>query len=247
VTQRGYLALGTFANDSTLNVRLDAANGGAGTDLDWGREFGNEDVTRFRLDGVWRFTPRHHLRLMYTDYSLARSSSASGTIVWGDDTIPINATLRGEIGFDIYEAAYEYAFTDSDRYEVAASAGLHYTTFDASLTATFTSPGSNASGTIGGPASIDAPLPVLGVRGLWRLGGAFYLDAQAQYFKLSLDQIDGSLLNYRAALVWQPKRYLGVGVGYDSFEVEAELDDADFTGKLDWKYRGPQLFLNVSF
>lgn len=247
VTQRGQVSVGTFTNTSTLNARLDATNGSVGTDLDWGQEFGNQDVTRFRVDGLWRFSPRHHLRLMYTDYLLDRTTRSSTTIQWGDDTIPIDATLRGRLGFEIYEAAYEYAFSRSDRHELAASIGVHYTSFQARLAATLTGPGGSATASLGDAAAVDAPLPVVGFRGLWRLGGDFYLDAQAQYFKLSIDQIDGTLLNYRAAAIWQPWPRLGVGLGYDSFEVEAELTDSGFTGRLDWKYRGPQLFLNVTF
>ena len=92
-----------------------------------------------------------------------------------------------------------------------------------------------------------APLPVVGVRGMWRLGDKVYLDAQAQYFSLAIDDIKGSLYNYRAALVWQPTRRIGLGLGYDAFGVDVDLRKDDFRGKVDWVYRGPQAFVSVAF
>jgi hypothetical protein len=151
-----------------------------------------------------------------------------------------------KMGFEVIEAAYEYAFVTSDRAEIAGSVGLHYTTLEARLAATVTSP-TTGTRSIGGPRSVDAPLPVVGLRGMWRIGDQVYLDAQAQYFSLAIDDIKGSLYNYRAALIWQPTRRVGIGAGYDAFGVDVELRQDDFRGKVDWVYRGPQVFVTVAF
>ena len=90
-------------------------------------------------------------------------------------------------------------------------------------------------------------MPVVGLRGMWRLGEKVYLDAQAQSFSLAIDGIKGSLYNYRAAVIWQPLRRVGVGVGYDAFGVDVDLRKDDFRGKVDWVYRGPQAFISVAF
>ena len=60
---------------------------------------------------------------------------------------------------------------------------------------------------------------------------------------------DGSILNYRAAVIWQPKQWLGFGVGYDSFgiDVDAEGTGERLRGTLDWTYSGPQAFFNFAF
>jgi hypothetical protein len=40
---------------------------------------------------------------------------------------------------------------------------------------------------------------------------------------------------------------VGLGVGYDYFAVNVDVDTDNFKGKLDWKYRGPMIFYSVSF
>jgi len=248
LTGRGYLAIGSFANSTGLDIRLDGASPGAlGTEFDWDQRFGLEDAKRFRVDGVWRFTPKHHLRLLYTDYSQDDRGTVQTAIQWGDELIPVGAQVTAGLGFEVIEAAYEYAFVSTPRAEISGSIGLHYTTLEARLSAVVTAGGAGGSRTVGGPRSVAAPLPVVGVRGMWRLGEKVYLDAQAQYFSLAIDDIKGSLYNYRAALVWQPTRRIGLGLGYDAFGVDVDLRQDDFRGKVDWVYRGPQAFVSVAF
>ena len=247
IQERGQVSLGTFLNNSDLKIRVDGETT-TGDNVDWDNTFGDKDVTRFRLDGLWRISDRHHMRFMYTDYSRTRTETIDQEINWQDDVFPVNAVVTGGTSFEIIEAAYEYAFMREENYELAGSAGLHYTTLSATLKADVAAPG-GGGGTveIGGPASVDMPLPVIGLHGMWRMGGNFYLDAHAQYFALSIDNIDGSIVNYRAAFIWQPKKYLGLGLGYDSFKIDVDVSKPRFTGSMDWTYAGPQAFINFSF
>ena len=244
---KGNISFGTFTNNSEMEIRVDG-EGDLGTVVDWGKTFGDKDKTRFRLDGLWRFNPRHHLRMMYTDYSRDESATIDQDIEWQGETIPASATVRSHFSFSIIEAAYEYGFISNEKYELAASAGLHWTTLDAALKATIDLGGGGGTVEVGGPATADLPLPVFGVRGMARLGGSdFYLDGQVQYFALSFDNVDGSILNYRAAVTWQPRKWVGIGIGFDSFNVDADVEKSHFSGSMDWTYSGPQVFYNVSF
>jgi hypothetical protein len=247
IKERGQVSLGTFLNNSDFKIRVDGETT-TGDQVDWDNTFGDADVTRFRLDGLWRINDRHHIRFMYTDFSHTSTRTIDEEINWQDDVFPVNAEVTAGNSFEIIEAAYEYAFMHSENYELAGSAGLHYTTLSLFLKADVAAPG-GGGGTveIGGPASVDLPLPVIGLHGMWRMGGNFYLDAHAQYFALAIDNVDGSIVNYRAAFIWQPKKYLGVGIGYDSFNIDVDISKPRFDGSLDWTYAGPQAFFNVSF
>jgi hypothetical protein len=246
ITQKGQVSLGIFLNSSALKIRLDGESG-QGTEVNWDNTFGDKEVTRFRLDGVYRFSEKHHLRMMYTDYSASRERTLDEDIDWGDYTLLAGSSAKAKTSFTILEAAYEYAFKHTEKMELAGTIGLHYTEFAASIKANIDTSGGQVGGEIGGKASVGAPLPVFGVRGMWRVGGDFYLDAQVQYFALAIDGYDGSLINYRGALLWQPKKYVGIGIGYDSFNVNVDVKKDKFTGTMDWTYQGPQIFYNIGF
>jgi hypothetical protein len=73
--------------------------------------------------------------------------------------------------------------------------------------------GSGPSFTREESADTDAPLPVIGLRGLWRVGGPVYLSATAGFFDASYEEFEGSLQGYRVALIWMPWPLFGLGAG----------------------------------
>ncbi|HEY6123631.1 MAG TPA: hypothetical protein VIV63_03190 [Steroidobacteraceae bacterium] len=250
LTQQPFqISLGSFTNASEITIRADGEFG-EGTEFDWGDTIGDVDGTTFRLDSYWRINDRHHVRFMYTENSNRRHKNLDREIEWNGEIIPVDAEVDTEFGFYVVEVAYEYDFSNREDRELVLTAGLHYTAFSAEINGTYATPGGGGgTTTVGSEAKLGAPLPVVGARGMWNLGGNWWLDAQAQWFQIKIDNIDGSILNYRAAVIWQPKQWLGFGVGYDSFgiDVEAEGDRERLRGTLEWTYSGPQAFFNFAF
>jgi len=68
-----------------------------------------------------------------------------------------------------------------------------------------------------------ARCPSSGCHGTWGLGYDLWLDATAQFFSLSIDQYSGNLQDYRVGLLWQPKSWVGVGIGYNVFKVDVDV------------------------
>jgi hypothetical protein len=130
---------------------------------------------------------------------------------------------------------------------VAGSAGLHYTSMSASLSAKAETSNGTLQGDIREEGSVDLPLPVIGLRGTWDLPHDFWIDAGAQFFSLSYGDYDGSLQDYRLTVFWQPKTWLGIGLGYNVFRVDVDVDSNSFNGNLDWQYDGPMLSYSAMF
>jgi hypothetical protein len=238
-----HIALGTFIVNTDTKLRLDGNAGQQGREIDWEKNFGEGDVNRFRVDGYWRFGERHKLRALVFSSSRGGSRTIDEEISWGGEIFPVNATIDGEFKFSIYELAYEYAFMRRESYELAASFGLHYADYKATLEAT----GGAADTRIEKSGSVGAPLPVLGLRGTWLLSQTFSIDASGQFFALTYGDFDGNLQDYRMLLNWQPKSWLGLGIGYDHFSFNVNMDSSNFRGKMDWTYHGPMIFYSASF
>ena len=241
-----FVALGSYIVDTSTDVRLDGELD-EGTRLDWEETFGGGDVTRFRLDAQWRFADRHVARATWFNSSRENSGVLEEDIEWGEETFPATARAHGEFNFDVYELAYEYAFLLRENYEIAASIGVHYTELELTLSAEAEASGGTLAADISETGDVGAPLPVIGLRGLWALPRDFWIDLSAQYFALEIDEYDGSLVNLRAIVLWQPSQWLGIGLGYDRFAVDLNVAKDRFDGSLDWQYQGPMLFYSVSF
>jgi hypothetical protein len=248
LTDSFLVALGTFVITSEPSVQLNGEVS-TGDEVDFDEQLGGGDSQRLRLDSHWRFgdTGRHKVKLIGFSMSRDNTRTIDEEFEWGGDVYPVDAKVDAEFKFSVIELAYEYAFWKRESYEINGSIGLHYTSLDASLKAKAASSGGTLDADLDNSASVDAPLPVIGLRGIWNLTHDFWLDATAQFFALSIDEYDGNLQDYRVLVTWQPKPWLGIGFGYNRFSVDVDVEKSSFDGSLDWTYSGPMAFYSASF
>jgi hypothetical protein len=240
------VSLGTFLLTTKTKISIDGTAGNSGTVIDTKKDLGFKDADRFRLDATWRFAPNHKLRAMYFSISQSNTRTLDRDVTVGDTVYPVNIEVTASNSTSVYELAYEYSFLRRENYEITASAGLHAVDFGFSL---------RGVGTVNGQtgqvstetASVTAPLPVFGLRGLWEIAPNWYLDAQAQYFALKIDNIDGKITDLRAGVTYMIGRHWGLGAGYNQFVTSVGVDKNAFDGELKWNYSGAQVFVTASF
>jgi hypothetical protein len=243
---------GFFIMNSDVKARL---NGSSTTnpDINFDDTFGKaSDATRGRIDALWRITPKHHLNFSYFNNETNRSRAIDRDIQWGDVTYKAGGNVDAQTKFSVYALSYEYAFLREPNYEVAASAGVHYTDMEVKLSGNATITGSNgsSSGNIilqSKSSSLPAPLPVIGIRGGWVVAPQWYLDGALQFFKINVDGYDGSWTNFRLGGTWMFSRHMGVGLAYNRFATKVDVSRSNFNGRLDVGYSGVQAFLTGSF
>jgi len=111
-------------------------------------------------------------------------------------------------------------------YELVASPGLHMLEAGFGLAATVDGPGGGGAVSLDETADSKAPLPIIGLRGLWRLSDKVYLGAQARFFSAEIDSCSGTLTDLKAQIVWQFTPRIGAGIGYNDFRLAMdELED----------------------
>jgi hypothetical protein len=238
------VGFGTFLLSTSTRVSVDgtARNG---TAIDAEEDLGLQDADRYRVDAYWRFFDRHKIRLMYFDTNQSAERTIDRDIQVGDTTFPVDARLEATMETSVTEVAYEYAFLRRKSYEVTGSFGIHNLGFKLGLSASQTQSGQTLS--LENDVDADGPLPVIGLRGIWRLNEKWYLDGQAQFFEISMDPYDGRIEDYSAALVWMPLKHFGIGAGYNHFVTRVDVSSPRFDGDLRWTYGGGRVFLTASF
>jgi hypothetical protein len=236
------LSLGTFMLGTSTQIRVDGTTG-RGTEIDTERDLGINDADRFRVDGYWRFAERHKVRLLYFDTTNSASKTLQRELSIGDTIFPLDLTIESSFETRVAELAYEYAFVRRKNYEIAGTVGVH----DLRFALDVSQRNNTQTLELSRDADASGPLPVIGLRGMWRFHPNFYLDAQAQFFKISLDPYDGRLDDYTASLVWTPFKHVGLGVGYNEFVTRVDVSADRFNGNLRWRYGGARIFVTASF
>jgi hypothetical protein len=241
---------GGFLLQTDLKARLNGTTS-RNTDVDFDESLGlGDDATRVRVDALWRITPAHRLRFLYFDNENSSRRTLEQDIRWGDTLYRAGATLDSRYKFAIYELAYEYAFVHTPESEIAATIGVHL--LDLSLRLAGSASTLDANGVVVASqfqsvdSTVPAPLPVIGLRGMWRVAPRTYIDGLAQFFKVSGD-IDGRIYDLRAGATYMFTPHVGAGLGYNVFEVRADVDKSDFRGRLQMGYSGLVLYVTGAF
>jgi hypothetical protein len=247
--ERFSIGLGTYFMASDTRVRADRFNSTEiGTTIDFENTFGFDHETVFRVEAAWRMFPRHKLRVMYFDSDRSAFEHTEFEIRFGNETFPADIDIRAHFEFEILELAYEYEILRHENFELGASLGIHNVGLELALGATLSTPGGGGTFEREEEISTDAPLPVLGLRGRWRMARDLYLQGHAQYFKLDFGDYDGDIQDYEIGLLWQFSKHVGVGAAYNLFLTEVDAaDEGSFEGRLRWEYDGPQVFVRASF
>jgi hypothetical protein len=240
------VSAGTFLLTTKTKVSIDGTAGSSGTVIDTKKDLGFKDADRFRLDATWRFAPNHKIRAMYFSISQSNTKTLDREITEGDTVYSVNAEVTARNSTSVYELAYEYSFLRRENYEITASAGLHAIDFGFSLRGVGTVNGQTGQASTE-TASVTAPLPVFGLRGLWEIAPKWYLDAQAQYFALKIDNIDGKITDLRAGVTYMVGRHWGLGAGYNQFVTTVGVAKDAFDGRFRWNYSGAQVFVTATF
>ena len=242
------LDLGGFFLSTDVRVRVDGEmTGQEGDSIDFDDTFGIGEFDRFRLDGLWRISGKHSVRGTYFTNTRSGTRELSRDINFGDETFPVSAVTTARSELKVMQLSYDYAFRRRDNYEFAAGIGVHMLDASLSLDATITAGGGSASRELSESASSGAPLPVLGIRGMWRLPHNFYATALAQFFYVDFDDYTGSLSDLKATLVWQASPHVGIGLGYNDFRLRFKLDKRLFDGRMRWDYGGAMAFVSVTY
>ncbi|MDH3948215.1 MAG: hypothetical protein OEU74_04565, partial [Gammaproteobacteria bacterium] len=125
----GGYALARF--DSTISMT--EPNLGAGVSINPQDTLGLDiDSTVLRIDGYYRFKPKHALTYSWYSISSEGNKTLETEFEWVDQggntiTIPLGAQVVSKLDYDIFKVGYLWSFHHTDKVEMGVGAGLHIT------------------------------------------------------------------------------------------------------------------------
>ena len=240
------LSVGGFFPAIDSQLKVDSKEFGQGTEIDLEDDLGfNEDVSLGRIEGYWRFKPKHRFYLGYYGFDRDTLHTIDKEIKWDDKTFVIGAELYSEWSVDFVYGTYAYSFFQGEKWEISGSLGLYY--LDTALTvrgeARIEDGGEGeASAEVIEEASLDLPIPLFGLKAEYYITPKWHAAFGVSYFTISIGEWDGSLLDFSANLEYLFHKNFGLGLGYLYFESDVERDREERVSHLDYKYQGVQVY-----
>jgi len=231
---------GAFWAQAKTSIRLDSNSGRLGTEVSLESDLNvSEKKTTPDIEFFWRFNPRHAMEFSYVSLHRSGERPISGTINWGDVTFPVSTTVDTKFDSDVYRIAYRWSPINENGNELGLLLGLHWTTLKTAM--------ASKTGTVSDEASVDVPLPTIGVRGSAAFADRWRITGFGQALKLKIGDYDGSLLNGSLAVEWAFMRQAYAGLGYNYYKYKLTSTKSNAKGSFDFRFDGPALYVGWAF
>lgn len=240
--ERVRVSLGVMRVSSNTSMRLDSSQGVTGTPVDAEQIFGL-DKSDFepKFQAMVRVGERHRLRFDYFTLDRTGKTTLTAPLIFRDvvlqtgDPVDTNLSLR-TLGIN-----YEYSFLHREKFEVAATIGINDT--DISTRARV----STQNRHVDQREDQAGPFPTIGLDATYVLSKRFYFDARAQYFKLAVDHLNGTLTFYEVAALYRLRPNIAFALGYNSVKADLTSRQTKDSGFFDFSTKGPEFFVRIAF
>jgi len=256
MNDRFVLYLGGFFPQVSSESRINGDQ--IGDIIDFENAFGLEDSKSVLWGGArWRISRRNSLEFEFSNLN------RDGSVTWTSDPIQIGDSLvqagaKVDSTFDVTLGRLTYGFSviKKEKHELQLKAGLHIADLGVSMgfTGAVCVDGEvppNCSIFVTEPRdegeSVTAPLPHFGLNYTYAFSPTVAARLQAIGFALEIDDIDGSLFEVDADVLWTPWEHFGFGAGLRYFRVDVESTGSSLNGKFEFKYYGPAVYGVVTF
>lgn len=205
------------------------------------------DTTTYRLDGFYRFNPRHSID--FGNFSVNRTGSTilDRQVEFGDVIYDVGVQVDSEFDVDLFRAAYRYSFVNDGRTEAGFVAGLSTYSFFAAAEGQVTVD-DGSGGTVSQRARVEddiiAPIPVVGVFVIHAFSPRWVLRMHAEFFDLDSGDYAGRVVDTRLLLDYYFSKNFGIGIGKNTTDITFSKDTDDGFS-VDYKQDG--LLAYVSF
>ncbi len=185
-----------------------------------------------RLGERWRIEAEY--------FSLHRSGSRpiSRTINWGNNTYTVGTVVNSSFDSDIFRLSGGYSFIKDGQRELGVALGLHTTDFSSSL---------SAAGVGTATGDTLAPLPTIGLYGAYAFTPKWLMSGRLDYFSVKYDEYEGSLVNFSFGVDYRISRNFGAGVAYRHVDYDIDITKTNYTGNINYQFKGPLFYVNASF
>ena len=234
---------GYLLSDQNTDIKL--GHSGVGVTINLQDTF-NMDTTAqvFRLDGYYRFTPKHSVEFAW--YAIHNSSSTQHDFDWDDENISPIASLDTFFNTDIYKVNYIYSFYHSDKVELGLSAGLHITKIAIGFDGSYKSDSTETSGKE--DVGVTAPLPVLGIRLNYNILPSLSVKYAVDYFFITFEGAAGSMSDALLTIDYRMFKHFGMGIGINSTRMRFKADVGEEGElKLNHDVSGGLIYATVNF
>jgi hypothetical protein len=191
-------------------------------------------VAEFR----WQFAEKWNLGLQYFNSTRDGQHTLDETIEWEGVTYEVGAMVTTETSVDITRIVLSRHFRQKEGHDFRLTGGLHWLDITALIQGEATQgDGSTAFAT--SKAAAAFPIPNVGALYQYSPSQKWLFSARVDWFSASIGDYSGGIWNTNISANYQVAKHVGVGLGYQFFQIDGTLTEDQWKGDVKIQFSGP--------
>lgn len=233
---------GVFFPTKEFRVRVDGSLPGEGIDFGDAFRLSNDDSTA-AANLLWRFGEKWSVSGQYWKLDDSSTATLDRDIHWEDVVFEEGSFARAGAGLEVIRVFFGRSFSSSERHEFGLGLGLHWLEVSAFVEGQVRT-NMGDSELYKGRVSADAPLPNIGGWYTYAFSPKWALRARLDWLSASIGDYSGGLSNASVGIDWAVWKHVGIGVSYNYFNLNVDVDKNDWHGATDISQSGPTLSIS---
>ncbi|MGI9220476.1 MAG: hypothetical protein ACR2QS_05505 [Woeseiaceae bacterium] len=197
----------------------------------------------FVFEFRWQFGQKWNLGLQYFDSTRRGREILEKRVEWNDQVFDVGAEVRGETNIEITRIVLSRHFIRKGGHDLRIAGGIHWLDASAAISGEATL-GDGSTGFAVSKASASLPIPNVGAVYQYSPSSKWLFSARADWFSASVGEYSGGIWNTMASANYQITERIGLGAGYQFFQLDGALEADRWRGDLRIRFDGP--FLQIS-
>jgi hypothetical protein len=245
LTDEFHLGLGFFFPDKTLKFRVDGTVLQPEIDFEESLRFDNTEETGNLIFG-WRFGEIWQVQGQYWEVSDGGGAILDEDIEWEDLVFKKGTFANAGVGLDVARIFFGRRFSSGPNYEFGLGAGVHWLEIHAFLEGQILTSEENTEFERAA-VKADFPMPNIGAWYHYSWSPRWALTARVDWLSASVGDYSGGIWNGLVGVHWAPWRHFGLGLSYNYFSLDGDVDKSDWRGGVGLKQVGPFLGLTTTW
>jgi hypothetical protein len=247
LTDKFYLEAGAFFPRIDLTGRVDGSGGEDNPNFDFEDQFGaSNDENLGTFDFAWRFYPKWSMHLQHFETGRSGTAVLDRDVQFGDATFEAGSQVSAASDISITRFFVGREFSKKEHVRYGFGGGLHRLGIGMSLSGNIVVNGQPLANETRS-AGTTAPLPDIGGWYYWSPAPKWVLGGRLDWLAASSGEYGGSLLDFAAGADYQFSKHFGVGVKYQQFKLDLDVDKTDWHGNVEVSFSGAFVFLSANW
>jgi hypothetical protein len=194
----------------------------------------------FVIEMQWQFSEKWNLGLQHFNATRSGSNTLGKTIEWADVIYEVGTEVNAVNGIDMTRIVFTRKLWQNKVHDFRVSVGLHRLEVVARISGEATL-GDGSTFFTRSRASASVPIPNVG--GVYRYSPSdkWLFVARADWFSASVGNYSGGIWNAATTVNYRVADHIGIGLGYQFFQIDGALTEERWSGDLKIRFNGPIL------